>query len=136
MTSQEFRQLLDRLANGWAKRDYAAVAQEFSEQVRYGDPIRYSFDNRGDLQNFFENDEGYEQCTIWHTVIFDEAQQVGAAEYTYQGTHRYHGTVWVRVRDGSITHWREYQHMSNKPWEEFVAATMFKLTTNCEKRLG
>jgi hypothetical protein len=125
MTSQEFQKLLDRLAAGWAKRDYAAVAQEFSEKVRYGDPIRYSFDNRDDLQRFFENDEGYEQCTIWHTAIFDEAQQVGAAEYTYQGTHRYHGTVWIRVHDGCITHWREYQHISNKPWKEFVAATMF-----------
>jgi len=125
MTSQEFRQLLDRLATGWAKRDYAAVAQEFSEDVRYGDPTRYSFDNRRDLQKFFENDEGCEQRTTWHTVIFDEAQQLGAAEYTYEGTHRYHGTVWIRVHDGCITHWREYQHISNKPWEEFVAATMF-----------
>jgi hypothetical protein len=85
MTSQEFRQLLDRLATGWAKRDYAAVAQEFSEDVRYGDPTRYSFDNRRDLQKFFENDEGCEQRTTWHTVIFDEAQQLGVAEYTYEG---------------------------------------------------
>jgi hypothetical protein len=125
MTSQEFRELLDRLATGWAKRDYAAVSQEFSEDVRYGDPTRYSFDNRRDLQKFFEDDEGYEQSTIWHTVIFDEAQQLGAAEYTYQGTHRYHGAVWIRVHNGCITHWREYQHINNKPWEEFVAATIF-----------
>jgi hypothetical protein len=125
MTLQEFQQLLDRLATSWAKRDYAAVVQEFSEKVRYGDPTRYSFDNRRDLQKFFENDEDYEQRTTWHTVIFDEAQQLGAAEYTYQGTHRYHGTVWIRVDDGCITHWREYQHISNKPWKEFVAATMF-----------
>jgi hypothetical protein len=125
MTSQEFRQLLDRLATGWVKRDYAVVAREFSENVRYGDPTRYTFDNRDDLQKFFENDEGYEQCTTWHTVIFDEALQMGAAEYTYQGTHQYHGTVWIRVHGGCITHWREYQHINNKPWEEFVAATMF-----------
>ena len=125
MTSQEFRQLLDRLATGWATQHYGAVAQEFSENVRYGDPTRYCFDNRRDLQNFLENDESYEQCTIWHTVVFDEAQQVGAAEYTYEGAHRYHGTVWVRVHGGCITHWREYQHINNKPWEEFVAATMF-----------
>jgi ketosteroid isomerase-like protein len=125
MTKQEFRQLLDRLASGWARRDYAAVAQEFSEDVRYGDPTRYSFNNRRDLQAFFENDEGYEQRTVWHTVIFDEAQQIGAAEYTYEGTHRYHGMVLIRVEDGRITNWREYQHINDKPWEEFVAATMF-----------
>jgi hypothetical protein len=72
-----------------------------------------------------KNDEGYEQRTVWHTVIFDEAQQIGAAEYTYEGTHRYHGMVLIRVEDGRITNWREYQHINDKPWEEFVAATMF-----------
>jgi SnoaL-like domain len=125
MTTQEFRELLDRLATGWAKRDYGAVAQQFSENVRYGDPTRYSFENRSELQRFFENDEGYEQRTVWHTVVFDEAQQLGAAEYTYQGTHQYHGTVWIRVQNGRITHWREYQHISDKPWEEFVGPTIF-----------
>ena len=125
MTAHEFRQLLDRLATGWAKRDYAVVAQEFSDDVRYGDPTRYSFKNRSELQAFFENDEGYEQRTVWHTVVFDEKQQIGAVEYTYEGTHRYHGTVLIGVRGGRITHWREYQHISGKPWEEFVAATMF-----------
>jgi hypothetical protein len=57
--------------------------------------------------------------------VFDEAQQIGMAEYTYEGTHRYHGVVLIRVRDGRITHWREYQHIDEKPWEEFVAATAF-----------
>ncbi len=125
MTGKAFRQLLERLAIGWANRQYAAVAQEFSEDARYGDPHRYAFDNRRDLQAFFENDEGYEQRTVWHTVVFDEAQQIGMAEYTYEGTHRYQGVVLIRVRDGRITHWREYQHVDEKPWEEFVAATAF-----------
>jgi hypothetical protein len=125
MTAQEFRQLLDRLATGWEKRDYAAVAQQFSENARYGDPTRYSFENRRDLQRFFEDDEGHEQRTVWHTVVFDEAQQVGAAEYTYRGTHQYHGTVWIRVQDSCITHWREYQHISDKSWEEFIGVTIF-----------
>src|SRR5262249_4250255 len=46
LAAEEFRQLLDRLASAWAKHDYAAVAREFSEEVRYGDPTRYSFQNR------------------------------------------------------------------------------------------
>ena len=61
----------------------------------------------------------------WHTAVFDTAQQVGAAEYTYEGTYRYHGTVLVRVVGGVITHWREYQHVDPRAWEDFVGGTRF-----------
>jgi hypothetical protein len=127
MTSEQFRSLLDQLADGWARRDYAAVARAFAPDVRYGDPTRYSFQDRRTLQSFFEADEGHEQRTVWHTVLFDEAQQIGAAEYTYDGTHRYHGVTLIRVADGKITHWREYQHIDPRPWEEFVSSTAFQL---------
>jgi hypothetical protein len=77
------------------------------------------------LRAFFENDEGYPQRTVWHTIVFDEEQQVGAAEYTYDGTHRYHGTALVRVKDGKVTNWREYQHIDPREWKEFASGTVF-----------
>ena len=46
MTEFEFRELLNRLAGGWANRDYAVVAEAFSEDVRYSDPLRYAFADR------------------------------------------------------------------------------------------
>src|SRR5258705_201997 len=55
----------------------------------------------------------------------DEAQQVGAAEYTYTGHHQYHGTVLIKVANGRITHWREYQHIDPRPWENFVGTSRF-----------
>ncbi|MBI1763360.1 MAG: nuclear transport factor 2 family protein [Acidobacteria bacterium] len=100
MTSSEFKTMLQALAAGWQQRDYATVVSYFAEDVRYADPLRYSFENRQDLQAFFEHDEGLEQSTVWHNVIFDEAQQVGVVEYTYDGAWCYHGTVWIRVQDG------------------------------------
>lgn len=125
MTNNEFHQLLNTLAQAWVARDYATAAQCFAEDVRYADPQRYEFSNRADLRAFFENDEGLEQQSVWHNLVFDEAQQIGVAEYTYEGSWRYHGTVWVKVQNGLITHWREYQHTDPREWEDFASGTAF-----------
>lgn len=119
MTRQEFEAMLQALARGWTERDYETVAGWFAEDVLYSDPTRYRFSSRAELLEFFRDDEGCEQSTVWHGVVFDEESQVGAAEYTYQGTHRYHGTVWVHIQGNRIARWREYQHVSEQGWEEF-----------------
>lgn len=124
MTRSEFETMLQALARGWTSRDYDKVASHFADDVRYLDPTRYRFASRAELLGFFQ-DEGNEESTVWHNVIFDEDRQVGAAEYTYQGTHRYHGTVLVKVRGNLISHWREYQHVSDLEWEDFWAGAAF-----------
>jgi ketosteroid isomerase-like protein len=93
--------------------------------VRYADPLRYSFRGRDALRAFFEDDGGHAQRCVFHTILFDEEQQTGAVEYTYEGTHRYHGVVLVRVQEGRISHWREYQHIDAREWEELAAGTAF-----------
>lgn len=123
MTEAEFRQLLARLADAWGRRDYAAAAACFAEEVCYADPLRYQLQGRRALRAFFEADEGLPQRTEWHTVVFDAAAQRGAAEYSYEGTHRYHGVALIAVQAEVITHWREYQHVDARPWAEFTAAT-------------
>jgi hypothetical protein len=121
MTDAEFRRLLDVLAEGWARRDYAAVAAAFAEDVFYVDFRRYVFHDRRSLQAWYENDDGLPQRTTWHTVVFDEAAQRGAAEYTYDGTYRYHGVTLVQLRNGLISSWREYQHVDPREWDELFA---------------
>lgn len=125
MTRTEFRALLDSLAAAWARKDYDSAADVFAPEIRYSDPWRYALSGREELHRFFADDEGRDQSTVWHTVVFDEEQQIGAAEYTYEGTHRYHGTVLAKIRDGKITHWREYQHVDSRSWEELVGETRF-----------
>jgi len=121
LTEGEFRALLERLAAAWHARQYSAAASCFAEDVAYGDPVRYGLHGRAALRGFFEDDEDREQRVDWHTIVFDPAQQVGSAEYTYEGTHRYHGAVIVRVANGLIAHWREHQHIDDqRTWEEFT----------------
>lgn len=61
----------------------------------------------------------------WHTILFDEAEQMGAAEYTFTGTNTYHGVVVIRLRDDRISNWREYQHRSDLDREAFTALNPF-----------
>lgn len=119
MTQSDFGELLRDLANGWTNRDYVAVTQFFEKGVFYSDSLTYAIRDRDSLLAFFEDDEGKPQSCIFHDHIFDEGRQTGAAEYTYEGTFRYHGTVWIKLDDDKITSWREYQHTSDKDWIEF-----------------
>src|SRR5258708_24657151 len=105
MTSSDFCSLLQGLADGWQRRDYARVARSYTEDVQYKDPTRYHFTSRGDLLKFFEDDVGLPQSTVWHTIVFEEAQQVGAAEHTYTGPIQLHGTVLLNVANGCLSHW-------------------------------
>jgi hypothetical protein len=114
--------VLDRAAAGWAAGDAAAVAACFADDVRYLDPYRYAFDRRADLLPFFEPPPGGHHVT-WHTMTWDDDEQRGVVEYTYEGHHRYHGAAIVELDgDGRIRLWREWQHLDDeRTWEERLA---------------
>ncbi|MGQ0540970.1 MAG: nuclear transport factor 2 family protein [Blastocatellia bacterium] len=119
MTGDEFHAMLAQMAEGWTRRDYETVANRFSERIKYVDPLNYSFDNRESLLEFFRDDDGKPQLCELHNAVFDDITQIGTAEYTYEGTFRYHGTVWIELADDKIVSWREYQHKSEKDWNAF-----------------
>jgi hypothetical protein len=126
MTGAEFQQQLNELAQAWQEKNYQRAVSFFAEQIVYADPTRYAMNGKPELLKFFEEDEGYPQHTTWHNVVFDEARQVGAVEYTYIGTYQYHGVVLIKLQDGLITHWREYQHVSDQDHRQFVGRTFFQ----------
>jgi hypothetical protein len=117
-----FLELLVRLKAGWDGGDAAAVAACFVDAPEYVDPLRYRFDSRGALLPFFAPPPRGHSVT-WHRVLFDPVSATGAAEYTYEGHHRYHGAVIVEVTpDGLIRGWREWQHVADdQDWATFVA---------------
>ncbi|MDQ4121766.1 MAG: hypothetical protein M3209_10010 [Acidobacteriota bacterium] len=51
MNREEFVEMLETLSDSWQKRDYNRAASFFAENVRYADPLNYSFQTRADLQN-------------------------------------------------------------------------------------
>ncbi len=108
------------MAGAWNAGDPAAVGHCFAERLSYSDPTRYSFTAHDELLPFFEPPEGGTHSVVRHRILFDEVEQTGAAEYTYEGHHRYHGAVIARVEDDRVVHWREWQHVSERDWAEFV----------------
>ena len=119
MTQDDFRLMLETMAEGWTNREYEMVADCFAQSLFYSDSLHYSFSTREDLLKFFRDDDGMPQKCVFHRSVFDERGQIGAAEYSYSGTHRYHGTVWLKLVDDRIVDWREYQHISESTWDEF-----------------
>jgi len=125
VTREGFRALLESLGAAWRDRRYEDAVRHFAPAIKYLDPMRYSISGRDELLAFFRNDGGYPQTTTWHHVLFDETTQIGAAEYSYRGTHLYHGVVLIRVEGERIASWREYQHTSGLDWESFFKGAAF-----------
>lgn len=118
MDQTEFRSLLNALADGWKDGEYERVASHFAENAFYSDAFTYKFRDRAPLLAFFEDDGGEPQSCVFHEAVFDEARQIGVAEFTYRGTYLYHGTAWITIEGEKIISWREYQHTSDKTREE------------------
>ena len=61
----------------------------------------------------------------WHHLAFNEADQVGFGEYTFEMHRRYHGIVIVKIESGLIKGWREYRYQTGLSWEEFTSYNPF-----------
>lgn len=126
LTSVTFRAVLDSLASGWNTNRPALAARCFTATAVYLEPPdRQVYRGRAALEEFFRASVAPARADrmTWHHVAFDESTQVGFAEYTYVGQRYYHGVVVIRMADGLIASWREYQYPSPQPWDAFVGSS-------------
>jgi ketosteroid isomerase-like protein len=127
-TTAQFRSLMETVSAGWNAGDARKAADCFTEDALYLEPPDKQFyDGRPALYEFFGGATKPEppMKMTWHHLAFDESSQVGFGEYTFQMNRRYHGIVVVKVRDGKIANWREYQYESKLDWKDFVAKSPF-----------
>lgn len=126
ISSTQFQALIGRVATGWSTGDARLAADCFAENAVYEEPpAKQIYRGRPALYAFFGGEEKLPMQMRLHHIAFDESSQTGFAEYTFKLTNQYHGIVVVRVRDGLITHWREYQYQSDLPYDEFARETRF-----------
>jgi hypothetical protein len=123
-----FRSLMRTVADGWNRGDARKAADCFSADVRYGEPPdRQFYQGQEQLFAFFggELQTPPNMRMTWHHLVFDEADQIGAGEYTFEGGRRYHGVAVVKIVQGRIAFWREYQYESPLDWDDFTARVPF-----------
>jgi ketosteroid isomerase-like protein len=128
MTTGEFKELLETVAAAWERGDARTAADCFAEDAVYSEPPdQQLYQGRAQLFEFFGGDQRPppRMEMTWHHVVFDEERLIGAGEYTFQGRNRYHGAVLIRIANGKIANWREYQYRSGLAWDEFVGVNRF-----------
>jgi ketosteroid isomerase-like protein len=126
-SSEQFHTLMQTIAEGWNHGDAKLAASCFAENAIYSAPPSSGHHGRKALYEFFGGAKGREfpMHMIWHNLVFDPVQQIGAGEYTFKYRAQTHGLVIVKLTNGLILNWREYEVESNMPWDQFVEENRF-----------
>jgi ketosteroid isomerase-like protein len=127
-TTDDFRQLMNNVAEAWNNGNARNAAACFTDDAVYIEPPdKQVYIGQQALYEFFGGDEPPEppMKMTWHHLVFDEANQVGFGEYTFQMINRYHGIVIVKIVEGKINIWREYQYKSDLSWPDFAGKSLF-----------
>lgn len=126
--SVEFEKLMQTIADGWNEGNARKAADCFSVDAVYVEPPdKQVYHGREELYEFFGGDNGTDipmQMT-WHPLALSEDEQIGFGEYSFQMHGKYHGIVTVKLQNGFIKFWREYQYKSELSWDEFMSLNPF-----------
>jgi ketosteroid isomerase-like protein len=121
-----FVELMQRLATAWTTGDAATAADCFTVDAVYVEPPdRQRYAGRAELYELAGGDEPSPMSMTWHHLAFDADRQVGFGEYTFRGRRQFHGITVVRLRDGRIHRWREYQYHDERDWAAFAGDSAF-----------
>jgi SnoaL-like domain len=124
VTSDEFREVMERLARAWSTQDLELGLSCFAADAVYMEPPDVQlFVGRDELRPYFD---ALTPGTFmrFHTIAFDEASQRGAGEFSF-GSHGEetadHGVAVVEMENGLIRIWREYLRKGPASFDEFTA---------------
>ena len=123
-----FEKLMNTIAEGWNEGNARKSADCFSGDAIYIEPPdKQVYHGRDALFEFFGGIQGPDvpMHMTWHHLSFNEEEQVGFGEYSFRMHGNYHGIVTVKVENGLIKFWREYQYKTELSWEEFAKLNLF-----------
>jgi hypothetical protein len=123
LNESEFRQLMNRLADGWSRQNTEQALACFTENAIYMEPPNIQFyEGHAQLRPYFG---ALKPGTFmrFHNLWFGESKQIGAGEYSFGeagDATADHGVVVVELRDGRIAFWREYQQKGPASFDRFL----------------
>jgi hypothetical protein len=82
---ERFQEIMQTVAEGWNRGNAMLPASCFAANAIYSGPPSPGHRGRKALYEFFGGDKGREfpMHMVWHHLVFDPAQQIGAGEYTF-----------------------------------------------------
>jgi hypothetical protein len=122
-----FRRVMETLSAGWNRGNAKMAASCFTENAVYSSPPSSPRRGRKELYEFFGGAKGRKlpMRMTWHYLVFDPSQQIGVGEYTFQYQIQTHGIVIVKISNGLILNWREYEVESKLSWDQFIGENKF-----------
>jgi hypothetical protein len=122
-----FQSVLETVATGWNQGNARLAASCFAEDAIFSGPPSVPHRGRKELYEWFGGERGraLPMRMTWHHILFDTGQQIGVGEFTFKYQIQTHGLVIVRMSNGLILNWREYEIESPLTWERFVADNRF-----------
>lgn len=127
-THEDFQSLMIAVSAGWNEGNARKAADCFLENAVYMEPPDSQvYVGREALFDFFGGTKGTDKPMrmVWHHLAFDPTTQVGFGEYTFALNNQYHGVVVVKLQNGKIRSWREYQYKSDLDWQSFTGKGNF-----------
>ncbi|NJO82216.1 MAG: SnoaL-like domain-containing protein [Blastochloris sp.] len=123
MTTDAFQMLMQRVAQAWSQQATEEALACFTDDAIYLEPPDIQFYQGHDqLRPYFA---ALQPGTFlrFHYLWFDEANQVGAGEFSFGIAGRAtadHGIIVVEMRDEKIAFWREYQRKGPATFAAFI----------------
>jgi hypothetical protein len=118
INSEGFDSVMQTVAEGWNRGNARLAASCFAEDAVYSGPPSPAHRGRKALYEYFGGARGRD-------LPMHMTRQIGVGEYTFRYQVQTHGLVIVKVSDGLIRNWREYELESNVPWDQFIGDNQF-----------
>lgn len=127
LSQKDFAFVMQTIREAWSEGNAQKAADCFSENALFSSPPSTVHHGRRTLYDYFGGQKGhaFPMKIEWHHLVFDSAEQIGAGEFTFQYHLQTHGVVIVKLSDGLISNWRQYDVPSGLPWDKFVGANSF-----------
>ena len=126
---QQFADIMNQISRGWNEGNAKLASEVFAPNAVYEEPPQKQFyKGRPAIFEFIGGEKGFDRPMKmkWHNIAFNEVTQIGFGEYTFAMNNQYHGIVAVKIENGQIISWREYQYQSTLDWKTFAGESEFE----------
>ncbi len=119
---KDFNALMQRVSDGWTTQNVDLALSAFTKDALYTEPPNFQiYRGQTELRNFFTAVRPGSSM-IWHHLWYNPDTGIGAGEYSFHNGGRdtaVHGVAVVKIIDGKIHIWREYQRRGEIDYDAF-----------------